>query len=89
MRKICVGGQKYVILRRMYRICYNRKSNDWNDEPEYIAVPYEILEEKKGSYVCVRAGWHKKNVLAKREFFDSKEECEAEIRRRVKNEREQ
>lgn len=89
MRKICVGGQKYDILRRMYRICYNRKSNDWNDEPEYIAVPYEILEEKKGSYVCVRAGWHKKNILAKREFFDSKEECEAEIRRKDKNEREQ
>lgn len=45
--------------------------------------PYDILEEKKGSYVCYRAGWHQKNVLAKAEFFDSKEECETEIRRRA------
>lgn len=68
------------ILKRMWRICRNPRCNDWNNEPEYIAVPYEILEEKKKSYVCMRAGWHKKNVLAKNEFFESKEECEAGIR---------
>lgn len=82
-RKIRVGGQHYNILKRMYRICSNPRCNDWNDEPEHIAVPYEILEEKEQSYVCMRAGWHQKNVLAKREFFENKEDCEKEIRRRV------
>lgn len=84
MRKIRHKGQTYNILKRMWRICSNPHWNDWYDEPEHIAVPYEILEEKKNSYVCMRAGWHQKNVLAKREFFDSKEECEAEIKRRRK-----
>ena len=70
------------ILKRMWRICNNPRCNDWNDEPEHIAVPYEILEEKKKSYVCMRAGWHQQNVLVKNEFYDSKEVCEAEIRRR-------
>ncbi len=84
MRKISIGGKKYVILKRMYRICVNRRSNDWNDEPEYIAVPYEILEEKKKSYVCIRAGWHQINILGKSEFFETKEECELEINRRLK-----
>lgn len=74
-------GQK--ILKRMWRICVNRRCNDWNDEPEHIAAPYDILEEKQKSYVCFRAGWHQKNVLAKAEFYESKEECEEEIRRRA------
>lgn len=75
---------KYMILKRMWRICNNPRCNDWNDEPERIAVPYEILEEKKKSYLCMRAGWHQQSVLAKNEFYDSKEACEAEIRRRNK-----
>ena len=66
-------------LRRMWRICSNPRSNDWNNEPEHLAVPYEILEEKKKSFVCMRAGWHQKNVLAKREFYRTKEECQAAI----------
>ena len=76
-REIKAG--KYRILRRMWRICSNPRSNDWNDEPEHLAVPYEILEEKEKSYVCMRAGWHQKNVLAKREFYRTKEECLAAI----------
>lgn len=83
-RYVKMGGVRYEILRRMWRICNNPRCNDWNDEPEHIAVPYEILEEKKKSYICIRAGWHQKNVLAKREFFESKEACEAEIKRKVK-----
>ena len=47
-RFVKVGGVRYEILRRMWRICNNPRSNDWNDEPEHLAVPYEILEEKKG-----------------------------------------
>lgn len=84
MRKIRYKGKTYNILKRMWRICINRRSNDWNDEPEYIAVPYEILEEKKRSYVCMRAGWHQINILAKNEFFETKEKCELEIKRRLK-----
>lgn len=82
-RKVRAEGQEYNILKRMYRICSNPRCNGWNDEPEYIAVPYEILEEKEKSYVCMRAGWHQKNILAMTEFFESKELCEEEIRRRV------
>lgn len=82
-RKVRTGGQEYNILKRMYRICSNPRCNEWNDEPEYIVVPYEILEEKEKSYVCMRAGWHQKNILAMTEFFESKEICEEEIRRRA------
>ena len=82
-REIKAG--KYRILRRMWRICSNPRSNDWNDEPEHLAVPYEILEEKEKSYVCMRAGWHQKNVLAKREFYRTKEECLAAIMERFMN----
>ena len=78
-RFVKVGGVRYEILRRMWRICNNPRSNDWNDEPEHLAVPYEILEEKKGSYVCMRAGWHQKNVLDKGQFYRTKEECLAAI----------
>ena len=77
-RFVKVGGVRYEILRRMWRICNNPRSNDWNDEPEHLAVPYEILEEKKGSYVCMRAGWHQKNVLDKGQFYRTKEECLAD-----------
>lgn len=83
-RYVKMGGVRYEILRRMWRICNNPRCNDWNDELEHIAVPYEILEEKKKSYVYIRAGWHQKNVLAKQDFFDSKEACEAEIRRKAR-----
>ena len=78
-RYVKMAGVKHEILRRMWRICSNPRCNDWNDEPEYLAVPYEILEEKKKSYVCMRAGWHQKNVLAKAEFYRTKEECQAAI----------
>lgn len=78
-RYVKMAEIKHEILRRMWRICNNPRCNDWNDEPEYIAVPYEILEEKKKSYVCIRAGWHQKNILAKREFYRTKEECQAAI----------
>ena len=78
-RYVKVAGVKYEILRRMWRICSNPRCNDWNNEPEYLAVPYEILEEKEKSYVCMRAGWHQKNVLAKAEFYRTKEECQAAI----------
>lgn len=70
---------KQRTLKRMWRICTNPRSNDWNNEPEHLAVPYEILEEKKKSHVCMRAGWHQKNVLAKREFYKTKAECTAAI----------
>lgn len=85
MKTVVFGGQRYSILKRMWRIQTNPRSNDWNDEPEYTAVPYEILEEKKKSYVCIRAGWHKKKILAKTEFYESKEKCEEEIMRRERN----
>ncbi len=75
------------MLKRMWRICNNPHCNDWNDEPEHIAVPYEILEEKKRSYVCMKAGWHKKNILAKNEFFETKEACEAWIRSQYRKEK--
>lgn len=83
-RKQSKKKARIKILKRMWRICNNPRCNDWNNEPEHIAVPYEILEEKEKSYVCIRAGWHQQNVLAKNEFYDSKEACEAEIRRRNK-----
>lgn len=70
---------KNKIIKRMWRICNNPHSNDWNDEPEHIAVPYEILEEKRKSFVCMRAGWHQKNVIAAKEFYRTKEECLAAI----------
>lgn len=84
MRIIRCNGQTYRVLKRMYRICNNPRSNDWNEEPEKIAVPYEILEDKGKSYVCMRAGWHQINVLSKEEFFESKELCEEEIKRKAK-----
>ena len=87
MRTIRLKGKNYKILRRMWRICVNQHANDWNDEPEKIAVPYEILEEKKRSYLCIRAGWHQPNVLPKIDFFSTKEECEEAIRRRANEDR--
>lgn len=78
-RYMKVSGVKHEILRRMWRICSNPKCNDWNNEPDHLAVPYEILEERKKSYVCMRAGWHQENVLAKTEFYRTKEECQAAI----------
>lgn len=86
-RYVKIAGVKYEILKRVWRICRNPRSNDWNNEPEHIAVPYEVLEEKRKSYVCIRAGWHQKNILAMREFFESKELCEAEIKMRIKEKR--
>lgn len=83
-RYVKVGGVRHEILRRMWRICNNPRCNDWNDKPEHIAVPYEILEEKEKSYVCIRAGWHQIHILAKKDFFDSKELCEAEIKEAYK-----
>lgn len=81
-RFVKVDGVRYEILKRMWRICRNPRSNDWNNEPDHIAVPYEILEEKEKSYICMRAGWHQKNVIAKSEFFESKDLCEVEIKRK-------
>lgn len=48
--------------RRAWRVCDNPHSNDWNDEPEYIAVPYDIIGESKNgkAYLVERAGWHGK-----------------------------
>ncbi|MCM1102024.1 MAG: hypothetical protein NC398_11640 [Acetatifactor muris] len=79
MRTIRYRGNTYTVLKRMYRIRRNPRYTDWNNEPEKIVVPYEILEERSNSYVCMRAGWHQKNVLAKREFYRTKEECQAAI----------
>ena len=44
--------------RRAWRVCDNPHSNDWNDEPEYIAVPYDIVGESKNgkAYLVERAG---------------------------------
>lgn len=67
------------IIKTMYRICKNPRCNDWNNEPEHLAVPYHIIKEKKKSYVCMRAGWHQKNVMAKKEFYGTPEECTAAI----------
>ncbi len=60
---------------RKYRICHNPKCNDWNDEPEYIPVPYDICASDGKNYICMRAGWHQKNTLPINQFFNTKEEC--------------
>lgn len=71
--------------KRMWRVCYNPHSNDWNKAPEYIAVPYDIVGESKSgkAYIVERAGWHGKkyqHMLPKREFFFTKEEAERSAR---------
>lgn len=74
--------------KRAWRVCYNPHSNDWNDEPEYIAVPYDIIgESKRGkAFIVERAGWHGKkhqHLLPKSEFFFSKEEADAAAHRKT------
>lgn len=69
-------------MRKAWRVCDNPRSNDFNDEPTYIAVPYTIIGESKSgkAYLVERNGWHGKkhqHYIPKREFFFSKEEAEA------------
>lgn len=73
--------------RKAWRVCSNPKSNDFNDEPEYIAVPYTIVGKSKSgkAYLVERNGWHGKkhqHYLPKREFFFSKEDAEAVARQK-------
>lgn len=73
--------------RRAWRVCDNLHSNDWNDEPEYIAVPYDIIGESKNgkAYLVERAGWHGKkhqHHIPKSEFIWDKEEAEQAARER-------
>ena len=62
---------------KVYRNVFNQKCNDWNDEPEYIAIPYEIINETEKSFLVVRSGWGKgkkqQHHLPKNEFYPTKE----------------
>jgi len=77
------GKRPKIEYKKAYRICNNPHCNDWNDEPERIAVPYYIMAEKEKAYLVVRAGWgfgkKQQHHLPKREFYETKEECEAAI----------
>lgn len=69
---------------RVWRICYNLRSNDWNDEPEKIIVPYAIIDERKNSYNVVRMGWgygkKQQHCLPKNQFYFSPEEAEVALK---------
>lgn len=70
--------QEYEKKKKLYRKVINRGANDWNDEPEYIAIPYTIWGEKTKSFVVTRAGWDSKkqrHLLPKKEFFKTKYEA--------------
>lgn len=74
--------------RRAWRVCVNPRSNDWNNEPEYIAVPYDIVGESRNgkSFLVERSGWHGKkhrHYIAKHEFFFTKEEAETASRKKT------
>lgn len=67
-------------MRHVYRVCVNQKCNDWNDEPEYVVVPYVVIEEKGKSFLVERKGWHGKkhqHLVPKHSCFDSPEAAEA------------
>ena len=69
------------MVRKVWRVCDNPHSNDFNDEPEYIAVPYTIIRESRSgkAYLVERNGWHGKkhqHYIPKRKFFFTKEEAE-------------
>lgn len=68
---------------RVWRICENPRSNDWNDEPEKIVVPYAIIAEKPKSYLVVRMGWgygkKQQHHIPKEPFYFSPEEAEAAL----------
>lgn len=65
---------------RVWRVCDNPKCNDWNKEPEKIAVPYAIIDERKNSYNVVRMGWgygkKQQHCIPKEQFYFSEEEAE-------------
>ena len=42
---------------RMYATKPNPKSNDFNREPEYIEVPYDVWGCSGGKCLVNRAGW--------------------------------
>jgi len=67
-------------LPRLYRVCTNPHSNDWNDEPEYISVPYDVIRETPKAYEVVRAGWgtgkKQRHFIPKDQFYSTKEECD-------------
>lgn len=70
------------MAKRAWRICSNPHSNDWNNEPEYIAVPYDIVGESKNgkAFLVERAGWHGKkhqHYIPKTDFYWNKREAEA------------
>ena len=68
---------------RVWRICDNPRSNDWNDEPEKIVVPYAIIKENPKTYTVVRMGWgygkKQRHGLPKEQFYFSPEEAEAAL----------
>lgn len=76
------------MAKRVWRVCSNPHSNDWNDEPEYIAVPYDIIGESKNgkAFLVERAGWHGKkhqHYIPKADFYSSKEEADAAAYKRT------
>lgn len=78
MSKLVGEYQEFSKKKRLYRKVFNVNSNDWNDEPEFIVIPYTIWGEKKNSYVVTRAGWDGKkqrHLIPKRELFENKEEA--------------
>lgn len=75
-------------MRKAWRVCENPRSNDFNDEPTYIVVPYTIIEESKNgkAYLVERNGWHGKkhqHYIPKCEFFFTKEEAETAAYRKT------
>lgn len=70
--------KEYTKKKRLYRKVINRNSNDFNDEPEYIAIPYTIWGEQGKKYVVTRASWDSKkqrHLIPKTELFKTKEEA--------------
>lgn len=76
------------MAQRAWRVCYNLHSNDWNDEPEYIAVPYDIVGESKSgnAFLVERTDWYGKkhqHYIPKAYFYWSKEEADAVAYRKM------
>ena len=44
----------------MYATKSNPNSNDFNNEPEFIEVPYDVWECKDGKCLVNRRGWNGK-----------------------------
>ena len=67
-------------VRIFYRVVPNRDSNDFNNEPENVVVPYDLHKWFGDKLVVNRSGWsgekHRQIIENDKSCFETKIEAE-------------